>query len=63
MPVFAFLVEHEPVKPAFGYRIEYKGRVVVISGDTRKTENVARHAKGADMLSQAGACAATPPTM
>jgi ribonuclease Z len=48
--VFAFLVEHEPVKPAFGYRIEYKDRVVVISGDTRKTENVARHAKGADML-------------
>ena len=48
--VFAFLVEHEPVKQAFGYRIEYKDRVVVISGDTRKTENVARHAKGADML-------------
>lgn len=48
--VFAFLVHHEPVKPAFGYRIEYKGRVVVISGDTRKTENVARHAEGADML-------------
>ena len=46
MRVFAFLVEHEPV----GYRIEYKGRVVVISGDTRKTENVARHAKGPDML-------------
>ena len=50
MRVFAFLVEHEPVKQAFGYRIEYKDRVVVISGDTRKTENVARHAKGADIL-------------
>lgn len=48
--VLAFLVHHEPVKPAFGYRIEYKGRIVVISGDTRKTENVARHAEGADML-------------
>ena len=48
--VYAFLVEHEPVKPAFGYRIEYKDRVVVISGDTRKTENVARHSKGADIL-------------
>ncbi len=50
LKVYAFLVEHEPVKPAFGYRIEYKGRVVVISGDTRKTENIARHAKGADYL-------------
>src|SRR6516225_2577683 len=48
--VFAFLVEHEPVEPAFGYRVEYKGRVVVISGDTRKTETVARHAQGADLL-------------
>jgi ribonuclease Z len=48
--VFAFLVEHEPVKPAFGYRIECKGRVVMISGETRKAKNVARHAKEADML-------------
>jgi ribonuclease Z len=48
--VYAFLVEHEPVKPAFGYRIEYKGKIVVISGDTRKTENIARHSKDADML-------------
>ncbi|MFO1115129.1 MAG: MBL fold metallo-hydrolase [Beijerinckiaceae bacterium] len=50
LKVYAFLVEHEPVKPAFGYRIEYKGKVVVISGDTRKTENIARHATGADYL-------------
>ncbi len=50
LKVYAFLVEHEPVKPAFGYRIEYKGKVVVISGDTRKTENIAIHAKGADYL-------------
>jgi ribonuclease Z len=48
--VFAFLVDHAPVKPAFGYRIEYKGRVVVLSGDTRRCENVARNARGADML-------------
>ncbi len=48
--VFAFLVEHPPVAPAFGYRIEIKGRIIVISGDTRRCENLVRHAKGADIL-------------
>ena len=47
--VYAFLVDHPPVEPAFGYRIEYKGRVVVISGDTRRCENVARQALKADI--------------
>ena len=32
--VSAFLVEHDPVKPAFGYRVEGGGRSVVVSGDT-----------------------------
>jgi len=50
LKVFAFAVEHAPVEPAFGYRVEYKGRVVVISGDTKACENVARHAQGADLL-------------
>ena len=48
--VRAFLVEHQPIEPAFGFRIEYKGRSVVISGDTRKSEQVIRHARGADLL-------------
>ena len=48
--VSAFLVDHRPVKPAFGYQIEYKGRKIVISGDTRRCENVARHAQNADIL-------------
>ena len=26
--VTAFLVDHGPVKPAFGYRIDYRGRSV-----------------------------------
>jgi ribonuclease Z len=50
LKVFCFGVEHAPVEPAFGYRIEYNNRVVVISGDTRACENVARHAQGADLL-------------
>ncbi len=45
-----FRVDHDPVRPAVGYRIDYKGRVVVVSGDTRKSASVIGHAKGADML-------------
>ena len=48
--VKAFLVEHQPAEPAFGFRIEYKGRSVVISGDTRKSDYVVQHSKGADIL-------------
>ncbi|HEX7776779.1 MAG TPA: MBL fold metallo-hydrolase [Parvibaculum sp.] len=50
LKISAFLVNHHPIEPAFGYRIEYKGRVAVVSGDTRKFENVAFFAKDADLL-------------
>ncbi len=46
----AFKVEHDPVKPAYGYRLDYKGRSVVVSGDTSKSLNLAKHAAGADLL-------------
>ena len=49
--VTAFTVDHgDDIKPAFGYRLEYRGRVVVLSGDTRPSENLVRHARGADLL-------------
>jgi ribonuclease Z len=48
--VTAFEVEHEPVKPALGYRFEAGGRRVVISGDTRPCESLIRHARDADLL-------------
>lgn len=48
--VTAFEVDHFPVVPAFGYRIEYNGHVVVLSGDTRYSENLIRFSKGADLL-------------
>ena len=49
--VTAFLVDHgEALRPAFGYRIDYQGHSVVISGDTRPSENLLRHAKGTDVL-------------
>jgi len=48
--VKAFLVEHQPAEPAFGFQIRHKGRSVVISGDTRRCDNVVQHSKGADIL-------------
>jgi ribonuclease Z len=48
--VTAFLVDHGPVRPAYGYRIDYQGRSVVLSGDTRVSENLVRHAQGVDVL-------------
>ena len=48
--VTAFLVDHMPVKPVFGYRIDYRGHSVVLSGDTRVSENLITHAQGADVL-------------
>ena len=47
---YAFEVDHSPVKPAFGYRIAYGGRVVVITGDTIKTDNLVKHCANADIL-------------
>ena len=48
--IFAFVVDHEPVSPSFGYRFEYKGRSVVITGDTAYTDDLASHAKNTDIL-------------
>ncbi len=49
--VTAFTVDHgEHIKPAYGYRIDYDGRAVVISGDTRFSENVIKHGTGVDLL-------------
>lgn len=48
--VKVFAVDHTPVEPAVGYRFDYKGRSVVISGDTDKSNNLELNAKGADLL-------------
>jgi ribonuclease Z len=51
LKVIAFEVDHgDLIKPAYGYRFEYAGRVAVISGDTRYNENVIRYGSGADLL-------------
>lgn len=48
--VIAFLVDHKVVTPAFGYRLEYGDRAVVISGDTTYSKNLIKHAQGVDVL-------------
>ncbi len=48
--VTAFDVDHGDVKPALGYRVDYGGQSVVISGDTRFSENLIRFSTGADLL-------------
>lgn len=48
--VSAFVVEHDPVRPAFGYRFEGGGRSVVVSGDTKPCENLMKWSRGVDVL-------------
>lgn len=54
LEVKPFVVDHYPVEPAFGYQIKLsdkgKEKKVVISGDTRKSENLIKHALNADVL-------------
>jgi ribonuclease Z len=50
LTITAFDVDHSPVTPALGYRIDYRGRSVVLSGDTRVSENLIRHSSGVDLL-------------
>ena len=50
LTVTAIAVNHFPATPAFGYRFDYKGRSVVISGDTRKWPPLAKAAHGTDVL-------------
>jgi ribonuclease Z len=48
--ITAFRVDHRPVEPAVGYRFDYKGRSLVVSGDTVYSESLIRHAAGTDLL-------------
>lgn len=49
--VTAFAVNHgDLIKPSVGYRVDYGGRSVTISGDTKLDENLIKHATGTDLL-------------
>ena len=48
--ITAFRVIHDPVKPASGYRIDYKDRSIAISGDTVYTPTLVAASKNVDVL-------------
>lgn len=49
--ITAFEVEHGGiVEPAYGYRAEYRGRSVALSGDTHYYEGIVEAARGVDVL-------------
>ena len=50
LKITAFEVDHAPIKPAFGYRFDYEGRSVVVSGDTIVTEGLEQAATDVDLL-------------
>lgn len=50
LTVSALVVDHAPVSPAVGYLFNYKDRSVLISGDTDKSANIEKFAKGVDLL-------------
>jgi ribonuclease Z len=50
LTVTAFRVQHDPVDPAVGYRFDYRGRSLCISGDTKKSVNLERVCSGTDLI-------------
>lgn len=48
--VDAILVEHPPIAPAFAYRFTTDEGSVSISGDTKKTANMARLSEGVELM-------------
>lgn len=50
LTITAFRVDHDPIEPAVGYRFDYKGRSLCISGDTAKSTNLEVACEGVDIL-------------
>jgi len=48
--ITAFAADHAPVAPAVGYRFDWRGRSIVVTGDTSRDPRVVEAARGADVL-------------
>lgn len=48
--ITAFEVSHPPIEPALGYRFDYGGRSLVISGDSLVTDTIIEISDGADLV-------------
>lgn len=49
LQIIAFIVDHATIKPAYGYRITYRGRSVLISGDTTLNPSLVKYGQGVDL--------------
>jgi ribonuclease Z len=54
LTITAFPVVHTPVFPAVGYRFDYGGRSIVVSGDTAPSKVLGENAHGVDVLFHEG---------
>jgi ribonuclease Z len=50
LKITSFSADHSPISPAVSYKIEYKDRKVVVTGDTNVTTTLAEQVKGVDLL-------------
>lgn len=50
LKITMFDVDHPPIVPAVGYRFDYQGQSVVVSGDTIKSSKLTERAKDCDIL-------------
>jgi len=50
LKITAYRSEHPPIEPAVGYRFDYKGRSVIISGDSNVNDDTLKIVDGADLL-------------
>jgi ribonuclease Z len=50
LKITAYVAEHPPIEPAVGYRFDYRGRSVVISGDGNVNGDTLKIVDGADLL-------------
>jgi len=50
LKITAYVGEHPPIEPAVGYRFDYRGRSVVISGDSNVSDSTRQITEGADLL-------------
>ncbi|MBT73171.1 MAG: ribonuclease Z [Gammaproteobacteria bacterium] len=50
LKISAYVAEHPPIEPAVGYRFDYRGRSIVISGDSNVNGDTLKIVDGADLL-------------
>ncbi|MBV9330987.1 MAG: MBL fold metallo-hydrolase [Alphaproteobacteria bacterium] len=54
LKVTAIRVRHDPARPAYGYRFDYGGRSIVVSGDTAPDRDLMNASRNADILVHEG---------